>query len=64
MRCVTLKLLPEKEYRISFMGFPNNNGNTEIMFEWCEDLGTHLLNGKWEIIPNKYIKKMLVLCIT
>ena len=38
--------------------------NPEIVLEWCENLETHLLNSKWEKIPNKDVKRMLVSCIT
>ena len=40
------------------------NGNPEIVLKWCKNLETHLLNSKWETIPNKDVKRMLVSCIT
>ena len=40
------------------------DGNPEIMFDWCENLETHLLNDELETIPDKDFKKMLVSCIT
>ena len=32
----------------------------EKMFEWWENLETHLLNDNWEAIPEKDIKRMMV----
>ena len=34
------------------------------MFEWCENLETPLLKGKWETISNKDINRMLDSCST
>jgi len=31
---------------------PKYDGNPEILFEWCKNLETHLINGEWETIPN------------
>ena len=34
------------------------------MFEWCENLETHLINYEWKTIPDKNVKWMLYLGIS
>ena len=43
---------------------PKYNGNPEKVLEWCENLGNHMFNHKWETIPNEEVKRMLCSCIT
>ena len=49
----------------SFVGnAPKYNGNLEKMFEWCKSLETHLINYKWETIPDKDVRSILYFCFT
>ena len=53
-----------KERILNFIeSFPNYSGNPEKVFEWCENLETHLFNCKWKMIPNEDVKRMLGFCI-
>jgi len=45
------------EIEVIIESAPKYNGNPEIVFEWCKNLETHLLNRKWETIPNKEVKR-------
>ena len=43
---------------------PKYDENPETLFEWSENLETHLFNDDWETIPNEYLKRMIVSSIT
>jgi len=35
------------------------DGILEKMFKWCKNLETHLINYRWETIPDKDVRQML-----
>ena len=57
---IHLETLPSTSATISS---PKYSGNQVKAFEWFKSLKTHLSECKWEKIPNKAVKKMLLSCI-
>ena len=57
----------EETYDIRMREFtryaPSYGRNSKKVFDWCENLESHLAAYSWEKIPNDQIKMMLLSCI-
>ena len=57
-RCKIFEIIEER--LIDFIeSAPKYSGNLEKVFEWCKNLETHLINYKWETVPDNEVKSML-----